>query len=271
MTDLSGLQIVRPHSPVTQPSPQFSLQTALEPAEAPLLCGPTYESGNRAIKNLFQEMHIVVAGEDAPTEEIQAIGANLVSSDELSNWLDSDLWQLLLTRRDEAIQGIQSSPIDSTADAGQDSSSTEDILDQQGATVERPDWMEKYKITRQIWSWLSPGVQECLSVRPDAEGRGPETRLQTYDDCHDGAVTALSLAITGAQLVFTAMGAIPVAGVLELVNTGLDAFDLGLIYLSRQAPKRTINGSERRFNLPTAPSQTGKLTFHACCAQCNTM
>ena len=53
---------------------------------------------------------------------------------------------------------------------------------------------------------------------------------------------------------------------LQLLHVEGVGWYQGLIYLSVQPPESTINGSDRRFNLPTASSQTGNVRFHACCA-----
>ncbi len=43
-----------------------------------------------------------------------------------------------------------------------------------------------------------------------------------------------------------------------------------LLHLKPPACVRIIGGSDRRYDLPTAPSQTGNFAFHACCVQCST-
>ncbi len=85
-----------------------------------------------------------------------------------------------------------------------------------------PPWLARFKLGKQIWSVLPVGIQDCLSVMPSATSLQKETGWETYDDCHDGAVTTLSLAISGTQILFSGAG---IGVLLEGASSALDGID----------------------------------------------
>ena len=178
-------------------------------------CITAYNRHRLAVSRAFAPVPQAVAGLDASPQEIQAAAHNVVAPE-----------KAVLRYYPEADQELVWAEITDLLWAGearQPADSEDRVSDSQGV-LSRTEDSDGGQSPKDKGPTFFGGIQACLDWDPNEEGA--EGHLAQYDECHDGVVTTLSMAIALGQVAGVATAGIGTAA-LEIASMAVDYFDVG--------------------------------------------